>query len=250
MEEMATGSGVMVAHARRILGEAARCDAILRVAGGVAIAMRSEAAGRPPFARSYSDIDFVGRSRESRMIEDALRAAGLVPDDELNALYGAERLCFESSDVHVDVFLNEIRACHNLELEDRLAVNEETLAPADLLLSKLQIVETTRKDRLDILALLVDLPLTDDDDGVNTDRITRLCGRNWGWYRTVTGVARSTIDFGHCLAADNTEVSTATDRLAELLEAIEGAQKSRAWKVRARIGDRAAWYEAPEDMRR
>jgi hypothetical protein len=33
-----------------------------------------------------------------------------------------------------------------------------------------------------------------------------------------------------------------------LLERIEAAPKSRAWRLRARIGERVRWYELPEEV--
>ena len=37
-------------------------------------------------------------------------------------------------------------------------------------------------------------------------------------------------------------------QIAALREAIEAAAKSTRWKLRARVGDRVAWYAEPEEM--
>jgi hypothetical protein len=37
-------------------------------------------------------------------------------------------------------------------------------------------------------------------------------------------------------------------RLADLQEQIENAPKSRAWKLRDKIGERKRWYELPEEV--
>ena len=38
-------------------------------------------------------------------------------------------------------------------------------------------------------------------------------------------------------------------RASKLLERIEAADKSRAWRLRAKIGERKRWYEVPEEPR-
>ena len=38
-------------------------------------------------------------------------------------------------------------------------------------------------------------------------------------------------------------------RAAELLRRIEAEPKSRAWRLRAKIGERKRWYEVPEEPR-
>ena len=46
----------------------------------------------------------------------------------------------------LDVFLDRFEMCHQLDLRDRLGLEPPTLPLADLLLTKLQVVETTDKD--------------------------------------------------------------------------------------------------------
>ena len=36
---------------------------------------------------------------------------------------------------------------------------------------------------------------------------------------------------------------------AEIWKAIEGKSKSLKWKLRAQVGERASWYELPEEVR-
>jgi hypothetical protein len=38
------------------------------------------------------------------------------------------------------------------------------------------------------------------------------------------------------------------DRLRRLREELDTVPKTRAWKLRARIGDRKRWYELPEEV--
>jgi hypothetical protein len=70
----------------------------------------------------------------------------------------------------VDVLVDRFAMCHRLDLRDRLALDTRTLPLADLLLSKLQVVERNEKDLKDLVALLADHDL-DGEDAVDTARI-------------------------------------------------------------------------------
>ena len=79
--------------------------------------------------------------------------------------------------------------CHRLDLRDRLDLHPETLSLADLLLTKLQVVETTEKDLVDMATLLSDHALTEDERGINIEYIAGIASSDWGWWRTITMVA-------------------------------------------------------------
>ena len=234
----------------RLLDEAGAAAVELRLTGGVAIArICPSAVSHPRLRREYSDIDFIGTSRAAGEIEGFFAAIGYLPDDEFNSLHGEHRLFFTDADRNreADVFLDQVRACHTLDLRERLTVWETTLPPADLLLSKLQVVETNEKDFQDIFAILLDHPLTDDDAGISLARITDICAKDWGWWRTVTMV----IEKSAARAEETLEPSEAQvvkGRLEELRAAIEDAPKSRRWKLRARVGDRVPWHDDPEEV--
>ena len=38
-------------------------------------------------------------------------------------------------------------------------------------------------------------------------------------------------------------------QIASLQQAIEDAPKSRAWRLRSRVGERVRWYETPEEVK-
>jgi hypothetical protein len=50
------------------------------------------------------------------------------------------------------------------------------------------------------------------------------------------------------LTADSTTV--VRSRVQELLDDLDAAPKSVAWRLRARVGERLRWYEIPEESRR
>src|SRR5947209_8627778 len=60
-----------------------------------------------------------------------------------------------------------------------------TLPLADLLLTKMQVVELNHKDMVDTAAVLQDHPFTQDDAGINIAYITDLTRNVWGLQRTL-----------------------------------------------------------------
>ena len=63
--------------------------------------------------------------------------------------------------------------CHRLELSSRLTLEPETITAADLLLTKLQVVELTQKDVDDIALLLTEHELANGPETTSTSRTCR-----------------------------------------------------------------------------
>ena len=239
-----------VAEGRRI-SEAVTQDGVeLRLTGGVAVALRCPSAQAPPLSRQYADIDAVGHASQRARIGDLLTALGYEADESFNAVQGARRLLYWDlrNQRQFDVFLDRVEMCHNIDLSKRLATEQGTLAPADLLLMKLQVVETNAKDLLDIIALLVDHDFTDDDAGLNLPYLVKLTSADWGLWRTVTMVAaRAEVHARSC--GDFIGCSRAQQQVQVFLDAVTRSPKSAGWRIRAKIGERVRWYEVPEDAR-
>lgn len=235
----------------RLLEAAVDAAIELRLTGGVAIAkICPSATEHPLLRREYSDIDFVGRSRASGHIERFFDEIGYRADVDFNSLHGEHRLFFTDLDRNreADVFLDEVRACHVLDLRERLDVWPGTVPPADLLLSKLQVVETNEKDFQDIFAILLDHELSENESGVCLPRIVEICSQDWGWWRTVTMVIERSIARAEELLKGPHELEPVRSRLIRIREALEQSSKSRKWKMRARIGNRMQWHEDPEEI--
>lgn len=247
---MATPLADIVEEASRIAARAAGGDVTLRVTGGVGVALCCPSAGREPLRRPYADVDLVGRAKERPRIVELLARLGYQADAEFNALHGSERLFFwdGANGRQIDVFLDRVEMCHSIDLGLRLAIPGQTLAPADLLLMKLQIVETNEKDMRDILALFVDQPLTEDDSGINLPYVTALAAADWGLWKTITMVAERAQVFARTLPGFR-EAAHVHEQVGRFLEALDEAPKTRAWKIRAKIGERKRWYELPEEAR-
>lgn len=240
------------AEARRVVEAAGRSGVSLRATGGVAVACISPSALVAPLRREYGDIDFVGSHRQVREIEALFAELGYVPESEFNSLHGQHRMFFRDPEHgrEADVFLDAVHACHTLVVADRLDRPGVTLTPADLLLSKLQVVETTDKDYRDAIALLADHPVIEPDghEGISLTRIVEVCCADWGWWRTVTMVARRTGEFVAPMVERGEVPADVPARLEQILESLERSPKSRKWKLRARVGDRVRWHETPEAL--
>jgi hypothetical protein len=242
-----------VGLAHEITARARETGVKLRLLGGLAIRLRCPSAEHRSLRRQYGDLDFVAPSSDLLKLEPFFESAGFEPWLPFNRLNAetSQRFDHRTSLVSVDVFIGRLVMCHTLELANRLDAHEQTLSLADLLLSKLQIVQMNGKDVQDIVALLTDHELVEGETGESIDvtRIVQVCSTDWGWYRTVRqsleGCSRALPQLLNGSAGGLVE-----RRLGEITERIESAPKSRRWKLRAKVGERRRWYEVPEDPTR
>jgi hypothetical protein len=236
----------IVEEGRRVLAAASRDDVPLRLLGGVAVRLRS--AGLPPgLQREYKDLDFATTKKGSGDAQRLLRNLGYDPHTAFNAMNSKERLLF-FDDAHgrqVDVFVGSFRMCHQIPLERRLGTHADTVPLAELVLTKLQIIELNEKDVRDAVALFVEHDVGEDDSGINGARIAELCADDWGLWRTIT---RNLASVGTHLGSYDVDRELVSTRLARLQERIEAAPKSRGWRLRDRVGERKRWYELPEEV--
>lgn len=231
--------------AGRILEAAAGKGVALRVTGGVAVWLACPAARAAPLARSYKDLDLVGRSGESKAITRLLTGVGYWPDVELNSFQGHQRLFFRDpvNNRDLDVFVGRMTLCHDLDLNDRLALRDTTIPLADLLLSKLQVVQVNERDLLDAAALLCDHPV--DPAGIDPARIRSVLCSDWGWWKTATTTLGKVVSYAEGLGGIGTIVR---ERASILAETVERSPKSIRWKARAALGERVKWYLLPEEV--
>jgi hypothetical protein len=124
-------------------------------------------------------------------------------------------------------------------------VDEDTVPLAELLLTKLQIIELNEKDVRDTVALLLEHDVTDGDTGVNASHIASLCAADWGLWRTISHNLETLRGRLESYDVDHEAVST---RVSLILERMEAEPKSRAWRIRAKVGERKRWYELPEEV--
>jgi hypothetical protein len=249
-----------IAEARRIVEAATSVGLTIRLVGGVAVALVAPTIGRLDPPRAYHDIDLAAPPGATA-IAGLMAGLGYGASTRFNALNGSERLLFhDPGGRRVDVFIDSMRMCHDLSFRGRLGAWPWTLPPADLLLSKLQIVESTDRDAQDVLALLADHDLTEaEDEGIDLRRIRDVCGNDWGWWRTVDDnlgrlIARwaeaPTSGSGPAGPGIPVDVqATAIERAVGLREALQRGPRSVGWRLRAMVGPRIRWYELPEEVR-
>jgi len=234
-------------EAPRVLDELDRREIRARAVGGLAVLLRCPSAADPPLARDYKDLDLATRYSEVRPLTQALEELGYEADREFNALHGRERLLFwdAANGRQLDVFVDRMILCHTLEFGHRVELEPRTLPLADLLLTKLQVVEINERDLMDAAAILADHELA--ADGVDAERVTEVLAADWGWWRTATATLERVAGYAGEVG-DFPAAATVAERVGALGERIEAAPKSRRWRMRAKIGERKRWYELPEEI--
>ncbi|MBS1888590.1 MAG: hypothetical protein JSU06_15520 [Actinobacteria bacterium] len=248
----------LAVEAERLLAAIAAAEVPARLIGGMAIRLLLGDRLDPIFEREIADLDFICASRAGDRLTEVLVGAGYLADEQFNALNGARRLLFfdPSHGRQIDVFVGGFEMCHPLPLAERLEVRAATLPAAELLMTKLQIVELNRKDQRDAFALLDGAEVVDADraadgsDAINASRIAALTAQDWGLQHTFElNLDRLRAALAE-LELDDSRRAAIADRVASLAAAMEDAPKSRRWKLRARIGERKQWYEEPEEVER
>jgi hypothetical protein len=230
--------------------EAARPRGIpLRLVGGLAV--RYVCPNFPPRVREDQDLDLASTSAARKELVEFLSQRGFEADKRFNALYGHKQLYFQWPDGRtLDVLVDRMDMCHELEFADRLDRMPFTLDLTDLLLTKLQIVELNEKDVQDIVYLLSAWPVKEGDEPgtIGLERIRSIVGSDWGWWRTLT----LNLDRIEQLVGDGDLVPGGADfdpveQLRTIREAADSAPKSLRWRVRAKVGERKRWYRLPEE---
>ncbi len=238
---------------RELIGIAAEQGLIVRALGGAAVRLVCpDATHEGPLRRDLNDLDLVTRGVDGPELERVLEECGLEAEKRFNLLHGDKRLLFvdPQTEKHLDVFVDRFEMCHNLDLRERLALYPLTLAPVDLLLTKLQIARITENDVRDVAALCVEVddPLT--SGWFDLGYLAQILGGDWGWWKTVTDNVSVVGDALGTIGLDDARVNIARTTLAGLRDAADDCPKSRRWKLRARLGTKIPWREEPEDPQR
>jgi hypothetical protein len=240
---------------------AARAGLKLRLLGGLGV--RVVCPDFPPRLRPGQDMDLACASKGRRDVAAYLEKSGCVPDKMFNSLNGDRQMYFTAASGRpVDVMVDRLVMCHTLDFRPSFGNSSLTLDPADLLLSKLQIIELNAKDARDITHLLSGVPIGAKAPGqasdvqvigapfINPGRFGEVLAADWGWWRTTTG----NLEKLPALLAQSPEMIPprprfdALEQAARLLDVAKSVPKSVKWKLRANVGDRVRWYERPEEV--
>ena len=262
----------LMAEAMDIIDAARATGVQLRLTGGLAI--RRYCTDLDFMDREYSDIDVIGRSDQRKEIHALFEALGYTENHyvtqstdagqlqyiKLEALEGMKaeaeaaaagvQSTYEPPLVdHIDIFLDVMRMDHDIDVRERLEIDDYAISPADAFIAKMQIGKINQKDVHDVVALVKDLPLRDVDDDASIDLllIADACSNDWGLYQDIT----SNLDIAVAMVGDYGLSEAQQDRvyarLAAIKESVENASKSIRWRLRATVGERVAWRREIED---
>ncbi|HSS95049.1 MAG TPA: hypothetical protein VLR46_13830 [Candidatus Dormibacteraeota bacterium] len=238
-----------IQEGKRLVTAATGKGLTMRLLGGVAVYLQSPPAG-PLLPRPIGDVDLATQRGNRRATSEFLLEAGYAGDEMFNVLHGARRLLFYD-DVNgrkLDVFLGEFSMCHSIPIAERLERDPLTIPLAELLLTKLQIVELNERDQRDIYSLSYHHPLCESGGPeIEASFIVDMCAKDWGLWRTCKStIEKCVANLGGYSMPDGARQVIA-DRLRDLWQRIEASPKSGRWKLRSRVGDRVRWYDQPEE---
>ncbi len=226
----------------------------LRSIGGLAVQAHNRK-NHPLFMREFGDLDFVVAAKQRRDFEAFMPTVNYSPHKQFNILNGDQRQIYYHNDneMKIDIFVGDFEMCHKIPMENRLTFDSITIPLAELFLSKAQIVELNRKDAMDLTSLLLNNETGDGDkDMINLQVLAKLCGQDWGLYKTTS------INLGQVekLMQDESvnltqeERDLVLSRVREIQKTFEDMPKPLPWQIRDRVGTRVKWYIEVEEVRR
>lgn len=245
----------ILAEATELLRVSAQRSVIVRLTGSLAI--RAHCPAHAPLLpalgrRPYRDIDLFAYWKDRQQVAALFEERGYVLDPTVRQAqeFGVKRFVYSRPDSHLkaDVFFDELVMAHTIPLKGRLELDTTAITVTDLLLTKLQIHEFTDNDLIDCLVLLAEHGAGTTIDAAYIADILR---KDWGFYHTTEiNLARIADAPSAFPALPNTAARVIAGNVAALRAAIERAPKTQKWKLRARVGERARWYEQVEEVNR
>ena len=244
-----------------IVAAAADRGVTLRVVGSAGIRLHCAAPGplMDRLNRPAKDIDFVVPQRQRKGMRRLLEERGYLIDRDLLIAMEGTRYSFEHREhgTEIDVFVERLNFCHTIELAGRLERHPVTIPIEELLLQKVQIVEMTTTDLIDAGVLLATHDVTGGPgaaggpdaaagETVDAAHIAAILARDWGFHHTAT----RNLERVRQSVAGTAAVDVGTDGAARveqgvqrLLGAIDAEDKSLAWRMRDKLGERKQWWQ-------
>ncbi|HUL27601.1 MAG TPA: hypothetical protein VLW44_17725 [Streptosporangiaceae bacterium] len=258
---------VLQSEATAIVAAASDRGVTLRVVGSAGIRLHCAAPGplMDALDRPAKDIDFVVPQRQRKGMRRLLEERGYVIDRDLLIAMEGRRYSFEHREhgTEIDVFVERLSFCHTIELAGRLERHPVTIPIEELLLQKVQIVEMTTTDLIDASVLLAthDVASPGDDqaaagqppaagEAVDAAYIARLLARDWGFHHTATrnlARVRQSVAGPSAIGVGAGGAARAERGVGRLLGAIDAEDKSLAWRMRDKIGERKQWWQDVDD---
>jgi len=266
---------VFIQEAENIVEEAEKKGLVLRIMGGLGVAMHcqefrdfaiklSRTGTGVVKGQEYSDIDFMAYRKHRNKIKDffsdreyAKRRATLSSAASERQIYYHPKGWF-----YVDVFYDKlIVANHPVNFKGRLELDHPTITVTDMLLEKIQMWEAfSVKDLKDCLVLLKTHKVEEKGgkESIGASYIAKLLSGDWGfWYTATTNLkkinrfiseidklgAEAEIDPKNFEKEDREKI---TGEIEKLLERIDREPKSFKWKMRSKVGTTKKWYNPVE----
>ena len=257
-------------EAAAIVAETEQRGVTVRVLGSAGIRLHCAAPGKlmDSLGRPAKDIDLVVPEQHRRAMRRYLESRGYVAHRDLMIEMEGTRYSFTHSErgTEVDVFVERLNFCHTIDVRERLHRHPVTLPVEELMLAKLQIVEMTMTDFMDVGVILgthrvrriePDSPLADtgpfDPEAIDGKHVAGLLARDWGFHHTATKNLRRIGEMVGPSGAVNLGPESnvrAADGVGRLLTFIDAEPKSMGWRVRAKIGERKQWWQDGRGERR
>jgi hypothetical protein len=230
----------LTGEAVRLIAHAAQESLVLRALGSIGVALHCDPASAEltRAGRGPKDIDLVTRKRDRQALRRLLESHGYEADRDMLVAMEGTRYLFRhpGTDIDIDVWVDALDFCHRLDVGDRMG-SGPSLEVEDLLLSKLQIVELTANDRLDLAAILAVHDIggsTDDPEVIDADYVAGVLADDWGFWRTATG---------NLAAIASGLPAVANARAEDLASRIDAAPKTLRWRLRSKVGERVQWWQ-------
>jgi len=198
--------------------------------------------------RNLTDLDFAGYMKDADKISTLFSELGYQELLPVRMYFGGRRRMFQNDNkgMKSDLFLDELHMCHDIPFKNRLSIDPPTLSLVDLFLEKMQIVELDAKDVIDTVALIREHEIgPSDNETINTNYLSSLCGSDWGLWMTVTTNLKKVSDhLAKFESLSNEDKIDVTRKIVRILEILNSAPKSTSWKMRAKIGTKKKWYRS------
>lgn len=191
----------------------------------------------------FSDIDLVCYGKDIVSLENLFLTINYEQDKVFKTQFGYQRRVFYSPEnISVEVFLNDLYLCQTVKTGNRLILDFPTITSTDLFLSKIQKINLSHKDVIDLIILLSNIPLTDNEDSINISYITTLCASDWRWWKTIS----DNLSFikNYKTIFDKNRIDLA---IGILEDRIHKSKKNIFWSLRNIIGTKINWYNQVDD---
>ncbi len=260
MPVVALDEAPFLAEVERIVSMGEQRSAPLRVCGSVGLYYRlrdrpearalflfRDGAAKP--APVFKDLDLAGwEKHSSRVYKLFVRELGYREDRETNALFGMYRNIYFHPAFSVDVFFDVLRFSHEIALRQPFP-GGVTLSVEDLMLSKLQIHQTTPRDLVDLAAGASAFP----PDRLDRDYLARVLGDDWGfWYDAQQNLEHAAAHLDGLARVPEPPPAETLSRARESLRAyrqfLDSIPKTRRWEKRRLRGTAEPWFEEVDEV--